>query len=464
MDPKQIVNSSSTINPDQVLDMGVDCTKVISIFRNIISPSLSPQTHRVSSPSHIATSLPVEILRVIMELTMPPPLHFLEPTIVSRATRFSRSCVLQTLRNLILVCRYWYDVGVSLLYYRVVILRSKQLFTLAHAVSNNHSLGEMIMSLHLECFVSVSQFATVSKAVGSILAATPNITQIALVPILKGQPALSLVLPRLAALAQNTSQTTDLHLRINHVLKCTLNLMPAFTYLTTFHIDMILGDRDELPTEILHLAFLEELQISWNPLHDAKFISALAEIFSLPSLRRLLLTSESLNYGISVEPLLRKFGDRLHFISLVRPYMNNHFWYNGYRQLSLAPLLAMCPNLTHLAMDTRTPIRMPVHACLTWVDCWVPGQMLELSEQTAITLIPHEERDKLPSLRGVRVLDMSLLSFVGVRTPLLIPPDTVRRTESIVWSYPSLDLRHDPGLVYRHKIDDVLAESLEQRL
>jgi hypothetical protein len=43
----------------------------------------------------------------------------------------------------------------------------------------------------------------------------------------------------------------------------------------------------------------------------------------------------------------------------------------------------------------------------------------------------------------------------------------VGSTESVVWNYSRLDLRHDPGLLYRQKmdeVDDVLAESLEHRL
>ncbi|KAG1717473.1 hypothetical protein EDB19DRAFT_1261080 [Suillus lakei] len=143
--------------------MDTDCTK----------------THQVPSPSpHVATGLPVEILRVIMELSMPLPLRFLNSTIISRDNRYSRYCTLLTLRNLVLVCKYWYDVGISLLYRRAVILRSEQLFTLARAVSSNHSLGKMIISLHLEWFLSVLQLAMVSTAVRSLFAATPNLTQI----------------------------------------------------------------------------------------------------------------------------------------------------------------------------------------------------------------------------------------------------------------------------------------------
>ncbi|KAG2135334.1 hypothetical protein DEU56DRAFT_756713 [Suillus clintonianus] len=457
MDPKPSVNPSRTITHDQVLDMGADaeCT----------------ETHQVPSPTHGATNLPVEILRVIMELTMPPPLqslHFLDSTIISRYNRHSRSCSLQTLRKHLLVCKYWYDVGISFLYRRVVILQSKQLFRLAHVVSNNRSLGEMILSLHLECYVGVSQMATASTAVDSILAVAPNLAKVAIAPILKGQPSFSLVFLRLFALAQNThSRTTDLDLRINRMLKYTLNLMSAFTYLTTFHIDMILEPNDELPTEHLHFPFLEELQITWHCWHpsenDVKVFTALAETLSLPSLQRLLLTSQALEDRMFIEPLLRKFGHGLHFVSLTRPYIHNRYRvYDFRRPIPLAPLLSMCPNLRHLAMDTSIPIQVPAHAYLTWVDLWAPRRNLDPGEQPAVTLLPHEEKIKLPSLRGVRLLDLSLFSFSGARTPLLIPPDMVRSTESIVWSYSSLDLRHDPGLLYQQKtdeFDDMLAQS-----
>lgn len=446
------------------MDANADCTK----------------THQVLSPTLITIELPVEILRIIMELTMPPTLHSIDSTVMARDNRSSRSCSLQALKNHVLVCRYWYNIGISFLYRHVVILQSKQLFALAYVVSNNRTLGEMILSLHLECYVSVSQMATVSMTADSILAVTPNLTKVTLAPILKRRPFLSHEFLRLVALTQNTpSRTTDLHLRIDRTLKDTLNLMSAFTNLTTFHIDMIIGEHDELPIEHLHLAFLEELQITWYPYrHDMNVFSALAETLSLPSLRRLLLTSQALEDGMVFEPLLRKFGHSLHFVSLVRPYINDRFY--GFRRhfpppprpvprrpFPLTPLLSMCPNLRHLATDTCIPTRMPAHAHLTWIDLWAPRQLLNPSEQSVVTLIPNEEKVKLPSLRGVRLLDLSLFPFSGARTPLLIPPDMVGSTESVVWSYSSLDLRHDPGLLYRQgmdEVDDVLAESLEHRL
>lgn len=456
MDPKPLANPISTLTYDQMPDMdgNADCTK----------------THQILSSAHIATEIPVEILCIIMELAMPPTQHFLDSTVIARDNRSSRSCLLQTLRNNVMVCRYWYNVGINFLYRHVVVLQSKHLFALARAVSNNRSLGEIILSLHLQCYVSVSQMATVSMAVDSILAATPNLTKFTLVPIMKRQPFLSHEFLRLVALTQNTpSRITNLHFRINRTLKDTLNLMRTFTYLTAFHIDMIIEENDELPTEHLHLAFLEELHITWHAYrHDMNAFSALAEALSLPSLRRLLLTSQALEDGMVFEPLLRKFGHSLHFVSLIRPYMNDRYrFYDFRRPLPLTPLLSMCPDLRHLATDTSIPIRIPAHAHLTWVDLWAPRRLLDPSEQSAVTLMPHKEKVKLPSLRGVRLLDMSLFSFSGARTPLLIPPDMVGSTESVIWSYSSLDLRHDPGLLYRqevNEVDDVLAESLEHRL
>ncbi|KAG2132707.1 uncharacterized protein EDB93DRAFT_1255124 [Suillus bovinus] len=482
MDPKPSfdtfkANPSSTITCHQMSDIDANADRT--------------KTHQVLSPTHIhaATEIPVEILCIIMELTMPPTQHFLDSTVIARDNRSSRFFSLQTLRNNVLVCRYWYSVGISFLYRHVVILKSKQLFALARVVSNNHTLGKMILSLRLQCYVSVSQMATVSMALDGILAVTPNLTKVTLAPILKRQPfgsreligivnfmpifgrrpSISQEFLRLVILAQHIPlRTTDLHFHVNSTLKDTLNLMPAFTYLTTFHIDIITGEDDELPTERLHLAFLEELQITWYPCrHDMNVFSALAETLSLPSLRRLLLTSQALEDRMVFEPLLRKFGNSLHFVSLVRPYMNDRYrFYDFRRPFPLTPLLSMCPNLRHLATDTCIPIRMPAHAHLTWVDLWAPRQFLDPSEQSAVTLIPHEEKVKLPSLRGVRLLDMSLFSFSGARTPLLIPPDMVGSTESVVWSYSNLDLRHDPGLLYRHKtdeVDDVLADSLCHR-
>ncbi|KAG1859520.1 hypothetical protein DFJ58DRAFT_283071 [Suillus subalutaceus] len=290
---------------------------------------------------------------------------------------------------------------------------------------------------------------------------------------MKRQPFLNHEFLRLVALTQNTpSRITDLYFRISRTLKDTLNLMPTFTYLTALHIDMIIGENDGLPTEHLHLAFLEELHImhvTWHSYrHDMNAFSALAETLSLPSLRRLLLTSQAVEDEMVFEPLLRKFGHSLHFVSLVRPHIINRYYPYDYRHpLPLIPLLSMCPNLRHLATDTRIPIRMPTHAHLTWIDLWVQRRFLDPSEQSAVTLMPHEEKVKLPSLRGVRLLDMSLFPFSGARTPLLIPPDMVGSTESVIWSYSSVDLRHDPGLLYRQKVnevDDVLAESLEHRL
>ncbi|KAG1902451.1 uncharacterized protein F5891DRAFT_163090 [Suillus fuscotomentosus] len=456
MDPMLLMNPSRTITYDQVPDMdaNADCTEI----------------YQVLPPTHIA-EIPVEILSVIMEFTMPPTQHFLDSTVIARDNRSSRSCSLQTLRNIVLVSRYWYNVGISFLYRHVVILHSKQLFALAHAVSNNRSLSELILSLHLQCYVSVSQAVTVSMTLDDILAVTPNLTKVTIAPILNGRHFfLGHEFLRMVALAQNTpSRTTDLHFRVNPTLIETLNLLPAFTCLTTFHIDMFTGGNDALPTGHIHLAFLEELHITWQPhQHVMNVFSALAEIFSLPSLRRLLLTSPAAG-GATIEPLLRKFGHSLHFVSLVRPHMTNvhlRFFYSPPPPPAplVTPLLSMCPNLRHLAIDTHFPIRMPMHAHLTWVDLWVPIKFLDPSEQSAVTLVPHEERVKLPSLRGVRLLDRSLFPFSGVRTPLLIPPDMVGSTESVAWTYPSLDLRHDPGLLYRHMIDNVLAESLEHRL
>ncbi|KAG2053074.1 hypothetical protein BDR06DRAFT_486998 [Suillus hirtellus] len=456
MDPTPMANPSNIITYDQVSDIDANCTKI----------------HQVMSPTPITTEIPVEILCIIMDLVMPPTQHFLDSPVIARDNRHSRVFSLQTLRNIVLVSRHWYNVGISYLYRHIVILQSKQLFTLARVISNSRSLGEFILSLRLQCYVLESRMAAVSMALDGILAVTPNHTKVTIAPILnRRRPWFGHEFLRMVALAQNTpSRITDMHFSINPTLINTLKLMPTFTCLTTFHIDMFIGGNDALPTGHIHLAFLEELHITWQPRgHVRNVFSALAEILSLPSLRRLLLTSRDVGNGAVFQPLLRKFGHSLHFVSLVRDH-HYHFRYKYSMPppppAPVIPLLSMCPNLRHLATDTYGPIQMPAHAHLTWVDLWVWRESLDRSERSAlaVTLIPHEERVKLPSLRGVRLLDLSLFPFSGAHTPLLIPPDMVESTESIARTYSSLNLRHDPGLIHRQTIDDVLAESLEHRL
>ncbi|KAG1865219.1 hypothetical protein C8R48DRAFT_188401 [Suillus tomentosus] len=199
---------------------------------------------------------------------------------------------------------------------------------------------------------------------------------------------------------------------------------PAGTYILPFWKSCtLLGSR----TNMSRTSFLHWLRSSASPLG--------------PPLRRLLLTSQAAGDAI-IEPLLRKFGHSLHFASLVRPCIKNVHprFYNPPSPPPPPPLvtpsLSMCPNLRRLATDTHFPIRMPMHAHLTWVDLWVPIKNLDPSEQSAVTFVPHEERIDFSSLRGVRLLDLSLFPFSGVRTPLLIPPDMVGSTESVAWTYP----------------------------
>ncbi|KAG1845781.1 hypothetical protein C8R48DRAFT_779786 [Suillus tomentosus] len=452
MDPTPLVNPSNSITYDEVSDIDANGTKI----------------HQVMSPTPITTEIPVEILCIIMELVMPPTQHFLDSPVIARDNRHSRVFSLQTLKNIVLVSRHWYNVGISYLYRHVVILQSKQLFALARVVSNNRSLGEFILSLRLQCYVLESQMAAVSMALDGILAVTLNHTKVTIAPILnRRRPWFGHEFLRMVALAQNTpSRTTDMHFSINPTLINTLKLLPTFTCLTTFHIDMFVAETDALPIGHIHLAFLEELHVTFSPRGNVRnAFFALAEILSLPSLRRLLLTTK-VPHSTVFEPLLRKFGHSIHFVSLVSDCYHA-FQYNHFPPpppSPVIPLLSMCPNLRHLATDTYVPIRMPAHAHLTWVDLWVWRRYLDRREQSAVTLIPHEERAKLPSLQGVRLLDRSLFPFSGAHTPLLIPPDMVGSTENVAWTYSSLDLRHDPGLLYRQIIDDVLAESLEHRL
>ncbi|KAF9237469.1 hypothetical protein BU15DRAFT_76013 [Melanogaster broomeanus] len=345
------------------------------------------------------SSLPFELLHLILEYAIPPHL-FLDPAV--RWGPSSAWCLaMLQLRHFVLVSRWWREVSIDLLYCHVVIRHIGQLTTLLRSLEASPQLGPCVRSLHIDCFVPP-----------------------------KHEPDFEDHLNRVCALC-----TQNTHLILNHTTAFDddgptidgniLSSIVALSNLTRLTIVSDYATPNDIPA--IQLPLLEEL-------HCPAELAVICRQWSLPRLRRLLiLTPQTVHLG--------------HGVSLSRTDTDlNVFLNRGYR--TIQQLLDLCSSLKHLVIVDCRDIDRLSHTTLEYLDIWRDISENRLDGMAAQTRLPSFSKKHLPSLRKTRLLHEFLraLSGDGTRLPILVPPDFVG-DKSVEWIYPSVGVMHSTSLM-----------------
>ncbi|KAG1784089.1 hypothetical protein EV702DRAFT_1191094 [Suillus placidus] len=420
-------------------------------FAEHSSAPLSPPTseeHSDASDSEAGKPLairqpPPEILLDILESALPPTV-FLDASLACGP--FSAWCLAQrTKKSLVLVCKFWREIGTPLLYREIHLRRIGQVAALLSTLRGNTRLGEMIMDINVSCHVMSQYLVIFDEALQCILGMSPNATRLSL--------SMGVCDLLVSSVRQyDLSQVVHLDVQVgNEHLPDILLCLPQCKNLIILSLSFDTYDKDYV--EYLTLEHLQEFQITvmWSVCCKLDFLDEIAWKRKLPCLCRFTvyewrprpsqvsqylkfldahgkcLTTLSITAPLdraqrAVEPLLhlqhvQSVLDRcpvLEHLALFPPMTE----FAG----SHEPLLSM-QNIQMLLDHCSSPMhRRPLsHKTLRWMDIWATWHP-SAPDPNAIQVAWKSQC--FPQLQAIRLLDWALLRTTGPRLHLVIPPDS----------------------------------------
>ncbi|KIJ63980.1 hypothetical protein HYDPIDRAFT_28873 [Hydnomerulius pinastri MD-312] len=430
-------------------------------LNSIRSPSIRSRTSSISSEASFSegrcliSSLPFELLHLILEYATPPNL-FLDASIC-RGPSSAWSQTLRQLKSFVLVCRTWWDVGINLLYCHVIIRRIGQLPALLRSLEANPKLGSIVRTLQIDCFVPHGYHLIFEYALAQIWASFIHNTRL----ILNHQTDdRDHELPKVPDAV--LSSTIDLEIGPGHRLPLLFSSLVQCTSLVclTINFQGSVGS-DDIP--IIQFNFLEELHCTWNDrptdLPTANVLSTMSKQWNMPRLKRFtvlqlipVLSVGSVIDGTDYYPFLRAHGKKLIYLSicfLPILYSKKSFFPAS---MDIQSFLDLCPNLKHFATGQYKETRDLSHSTLEYLDVWADSSSC-LTYPQRILLRTSLEEGHFPSLRKVRLLDLALLSTTGLRLPIIIPPDSLSPRSKMTWKYPGVAVCHGPDYLVQGDLD-----------
>ncbi|TFK27550.1 hypothetical protein FA15DRAFT_158288 [Coprinopsis marcescibilis] len=380
--------------------------------------------------------MPTELLYGIFERTIPPTslLHTKFRSFSSQNS-FTRLLVKQK-KDLLMVCRSWYDVGLSYLYEDVAIFWPTQAIKLLRTLEENSSMGNLIKTFYISCVATkYYECPQISSAIPAIFAMCPNLVETDIDSI-----SLRALCP------PNLTSTTWLPHSITHLaLTCNTNMFD------NHHADLsrssIFDIIERLSTTLasLTLAIVINDFCSWFPSLDQSASAYRSSIefphlqsFSisnyspgclthwvLPSLQRVTLINSMCGHWVGDHDntnFIKSHGRNLKYLQL-----------QGTLPMQLDQ--NMCPALEHIVGDPRDydeSVPFDSHSELRWIDLWVdlrPNRRRPRRFWPIVMggqrpgLLPSLEslRERFPSLVGIRRLSHDFASDVP-HLSLLFPP------------------------------------------
>ncbi|KAF9237468.1 hypothetical protein BU15DRAFT_48717, partial [Melanogaster broomeanus] len=380
------------------------------------------------------SSLPFELLHLILEYAIPPHL-FLNPW-VGWGPSSAWCLAMRQLRYFMLVSRWWREVGIDLLYCHVVIRRIGQLTTLLRSLEASPQLGPFVRSLRINCFVSPEHELDFQDHLNRVCILCTQNTHLILnhrtdaydhgVPKIDGNILSSIV-------TLSIGWDYDFPLVISLLVQC--------KNLTRLTIDFDYATPNDIP---IQLPLLEEL-------HCPVDLAVICRQWSLPRLRRLSFSHyEPYILDTRHYPFLHEHGKKLTYLDVSWPFAladSILFLDHGYE--AIQPLLDICPSLKHLVIVDYHDIECLSHPTLEYLDIWRDFIGIEFEGMAEIGLSSFSKKH-LPSLRKTRLLHESLRNLSGdsKRLPILVPPDFVG-DKSVEWVYPGVRVMHSSTLM-RH--------------
>ncbi|KAG1749864.1 uncharacterized protein EDB91DRAFT_1110029 [Suillus paluster] len=457
-------------------------------YSNYFGP-LSPTTSRgehSDADSEVLVRKPIpfkqpppEILLQILESTLPPTV-FLDASLSGGP--FSPWCMAQRIKqSVVLVCKFWREIGTVLLYREVHLRRIGQIAALWRTLQGNARFGEMIMDINVSCLVTPHYFVMFDEALRRILKMSPNASRVYL------NMDMSLCDVFICSLHRyDLSKVVHLDIGDEIHLSDILPCLPQCKNLTILSLSIHTYQQDDV--EFLTLERLQELQITVkSPSRcNLNFLHTMAQKWKLPCLCRFMV------YEHRPRPhqvpqyiyFLDVHGKHLTALSITAPLDTLA---HDLRVQHVQMVLDCCPALEHLALFppmTETPGPGPahepilgmqhiqilldrcstldaslaphgktlLHKTLRWIDIWATWHP---SAPDPDVIRVSWKSQCFPQLKAIRLLDWALLNTTGPRLHLIIPPDSVQHHETLQWRFPGVHVQYAAGHIYRRDMDYV---------
>ncbi|KAF9235079.1 hypothetical protein BU15DRAFT_32168, partial [Melanogaster broomeanus] len=297
----------------------------------------------------------------IMENAVPPS-FFLDPSI-GRGP-FSAWCQkLRQLKYFVLVCRWWRDVGIDLLYRDVVIRRIGQIPALLRSLEANAVLGPMVRSLRIDCFVPRGYGAVFEGGLNQICAFCTKNTRLVLNNSTEGG---LLELPKIDG--SILSSIVDLEIGPGYPFPLVISLLVQCTSLTRLTISFQgFVSPDDIPTT--HFTFLEELHCTCTS--EGNLLAVISTQWSLPCLRRFSIIHHAKNISdMDYYSFLEEHGKNLTYLSICAWPLDKSDWLFRHDRMDLQRFLDLCPSLNHFAISDSYHKWGLSHPMLEHIDIW----------------------------------------------------------------------------------------------
>lgn len=349
-------------------------------------------------------------------------------------------------KSIVMVCRQWNIVGTELLYEKAVFHRIGQISALAHTLEHNVSLGNLIKSIDIRCFVPPGYISLVKNDLRFIFDQCSRILQLALnefqSPIHNTPPRRAWIHSTLSGpyLSRDLSGVLS---RLTH-LECSdvvefgdLVLMLQVCNELRSLIFYLSNDGPDLspdPRYHLHLDCLISLRFTVKS--RTSHLLTIPALWFMPNLRHLSIYHYDNEPNSDFperycQPLFEKYGRTLKYLHIRRIVSNAVGFFD------MEQLLRSCPLLEHLVLgpdiECTTPVTYP---SIMWIDLWGSATLVNRPLFTLATF---------PALRGVRELDRALSD--AVEWPLVLPPNP--DIDDLVFEYPGLHIQDSTRGIYK---------------
>jgi len=380
--------------------------------------------------------LPLEILRIILSLALPPP--FLLDSSIARGPHSPWSLALRFKKSIVRVCRAWYAAGIEFLYEDVVYRRLGQIPAFIRTLEASPILGDLVKKITITAYIPRRYGASFSERLQRVIALCPRLSHFTASPVRDPWPDTALL------------PTMDFH--VTH-----LDFSEFISYSSIYPILI------HLSGSLLSLAFHSRLSadlhkpIHFQQLHtllcdilspgSALLLDVITNAWSMPCLTHLSFSTKEWTWNnntitldaMAIHAFCMVHGRHLQFL-LIGP---NRL----YGPTNIQEILDECPSLEHLIIRKQDIPLSIAHPKIKWIDFWPldsPNFSKSRYPWKKDGPDPIELWDDLPSLQCVRTLMYGLPCYDIGR---LVHP-TITHCDETSIRYPGIYIRSERGFLF----------------
>ncbi|KIJ68585.1 hypothetical protein HYDPIDRAFT_106798 [Hydnomerulius pinastri MD-312] len=408
-------------------------------------------------------SLPPEIVIKILEGATPPNM-FLDPHL-GRGPHSAWCTAMQTKLSFLVVCKYWYDCAIKLLYRDIVFRRRTQIESFVMTLTNHLDLRGHVKSVHVSSFLVKANDTRLNRLFRMLPNATKFTVGMDRVAGLELQhykerrcqfPHPESGMERITYLDIQDPASLD-----NFAIKLSLFKNLEFLAISLFYL-VEFEPLPELPSDDpLTLWDLQELQVSvaGDNLYDDELLKSLTIVWELPSLCHLTFVQDNICADIipAYKKILTAYGPQIKTLSLAVT-RNNRRGVPRFRPPFLTTnniqeLIDLCPYLEHLVIPEAIELKNPslFHPRIQRVDIWTADHTPESVAPPIRDLFTTEQ---FPKLKNVRLVDWGLLSVSGPRLPQLVP-HIDKEHHQVAWRSSGVHIQHDIGRLFQRDMEHI---------